>query len=50
MPEETLVPRIPPHSEEAEQSVIGACLIDPEALEAACEKLLPEEFYNPRHK
>ena len=50
MPEETLVPRIPPHSEEAEQSVIGACLIDTDALEAACEKLLPEEFYNPRHK
>ena len=50
MPEETLVPRIPPHSEEAEQSVIGSCLIDPDALEAACEKLLPEEFYNPRHK
>ena len=50
MPEETLVPRIPPHSEEAEQSVIGACLIDPDALEDACEKLLSEEFYNPRHK
>ncbi|MBQ7058983.1 MAG: replicative DNA helicase [Firmicutes bacterium] len=50
MPEETLVPRIPPHSEEAEQSIIGACLIDVDALETACEKLLPEEFYNPRHK
>ncbi|MBO6158987.1 MAG: replicative DNA helicase [Firmicutes bacterium] len=50
MPEETLVPRIPPHSEEAEQSTIGSVLIDPEALETACEKLQAEDFYNPRHK
>ncbi len=50
MPEETLVPRIPPHSEEAEQSTIGAVLIDQDALESACEKLQAEDFYNPRHK
>ena len=50
MPEEALVPRIPPHSEEAEQSIIGALLIDADVLESACEKLQAEDFYNPRHQ
>lgn len=50
MPEETLVPRIPPHSDEAEQSVLGSILMDPEAVAAAAENLKSEEFYDPKHK
>ncbi len=50
MPEENLVPRIPPHSDEAEQSVLGSILIDPEAVSAATENLKPEDFYDPKHK
>ena len=34
-----------PHSIEAEQSVIGAMLMDTEAIEAASEMLREEVFY-----
>ncbi|MCF0136627.1 MAG: replicative DNA helicase [Lachnospiraceae bacterium] len=50
MPEENLVPRIPPHSDEAEQSVLGSVLMDPDAVAAAAENLKPEDFYDPKHK
>ena len=50
MADENLVPRVPPHSEEAEQSVIGSILIDHEAVGVAAENLKPEDFYNLRHK
>jgi len=50
MPEEALVPRTPPHSEEAEQSVLGALLLDQEAVSYAVEHLVPKDFYNPRHQ
>lgn len=39
--------RIPPHNEDAEQSVLGAILIDYNAMHIASEKLKPEDFYNP---
>lgn len=50
MADENLVPRVPPHSEEAEQSVIGSILIDHDAVGIAAENLKPEDFYNLRHK
>lgn len=50
MPEETLVPRIPPHSQEAEQSVLGSILMDPDAVSTAAENLKAEDFYDPKHK
>ena len=50
MADEKLVPRIPPHSEEAEQSVLGSVLIDHEAVNVAAENLKAEDFYNLRHK
>ncbi|HUS51995.1 MAG TPA: DnaB-like helicase N-terminal domain-containing protein, partial [Candidatus Bathyarchaeia archaeon] len=37
--------RIPPHSEEAETSVLGSILIDKEAIIAVAEFLRPEHFY-----
>ncbi len=48
--EEQLLKRIKPHSTEAEQAVVGAILLDPEAVITASELLLPEDFYNPQFK
>ncbi len=42
--------RIPPHSSEAEESVLGAILLDNEALNTAMEKLQPEDFYRAAHR
>lgn len=37
--------RVPPHSQEAEESVLGAILLDPSALPKAMEILSEEHFY-----
>ena len=42
--------RIPPHSLEAEESVIGALLLDKDAIIAIAEFLRPEDFYSEKHK
>ena len=42
--------RIPPSSLEAEQSVLGAMLLDKEAVAAAAEVLHGEDFYSDAHK
>ena len=44
--EETLVKRILPHSTEAEQSVIGAMIMDGEAIMVASEIICGDDFYN----
>ena len=49
MPEDKMIPRVPPHSEEAEQSVLGSMLMDREAASLGAELLKPEDFYNQRH-
>jgi len=41
--------RIPPHSLEAERSVLGACLIDKDAVLKIAELLRPEDFYELFH-
>lgn len=41
--------RIPPHSIEAEQSVLGAIIMDHEAVVVASEILKPDDFYRPDH-
>ncbi|MDC7294571.1 MULTISPECIES: replicative DNA helicase [unclassified Butyrivibrio] len=46
MPEEQLLKRVAPNSLEAEQSVVGAMLIDKDAIEVASEIVNPEDFYN----
>lgn len=48
--DEQIIKRILPHSTEAEQSVTGAMLLDPEAIVTASEILLPEDFYNPQFR
>ena len=45
MAEEDVKGRVMPHSIEAEQSVIGAMLMDSEAIEIASEMLREEDFY-----
>lgn len=42
--------RIPPHSLEAEESVLGAILLDANALPKAMEILNEEHFYQPAHQ
>ena len=37
--------RIPPHSVEAEQSVLGSILLDKDAMISVSETLIPEDFY-----
>lgn len=44
--DENVLKRILPHSEEAEQSVIGSMIIDREAIVVASEIVNPEDFYN----
>lgn len=41
--------RIPPHSIEAEQSVIGSMIMDHDAVIVASELLRSEDFYRPDH-
>lgn len=43
--EEALIKRVMPHDEEAESSVIGAMLIDNEAIMFASEMITGEDFY-----
>lgn len=42
--------RIPPHSDETEKAVLGACLLDKEALFEVLEVVVRDDFYNERHK
>jgi replicative DNA helicase len=41
--------RIPPHSIEAEESVIGGVLLDNEAFDRIADVIKPEDFYVERH-
>ncbi|MGE7112056.1 replicative DNA helicase [Lysinibacillus sp. NPDC047702] len=47
---EPMMDRVPPHNREAEQSVIGAIFLDPQALITASEILLTDDFYHNAHK
>ncbi|MFG6113637.1 replicative DNA helicase [Halobacillus sp. MO56] len=42
--------RTPPHNVEAEQAVLGAIFLEPEAMSSAAEKLLPDDFYRASHQ
>ncbi len=45
-----MIQRIPPNSVEAEQSVLGAMLLDKEAISTATEFISGEDFYREAHK
>lgn len=42
--------KLPPHDLETERSVLGAVLIDVEAIIKVSELLKPDDFYSPQHK
>lgn len=42
--------KIPPHDDDAEKSVLGAILLDRDAIIEVAEFLHPEHFYNPIHE
>ena len=44
------LPIVPPHNIEAEQAVLGAILIDQDALTSASELLVPDSFYRTKHQ
>ena len=46
MADEEVVRRVMPHSMEAEQSVLGAMIMDSQAAETASEMLTGEDFYS----
>lgn len=46
MPDEEVIRRVMPHSLEAEQSVLGAMIMDADAVEIATEYLTAEDFYS----
>ena len=47
---ENLGVAVPPHSDEAEVSVLGAMLQDSAAVLRAIELLKPDDFYAPEHQ
>ncbi len=49
-PTERSTYRVPPHSREAEESVLGAVLLSDVAANEVMDKLIPEDFYVPAHQ
>ncbi len=49
MPDALAFVKIPPHSVEAEESVLGALLLDKDAIISVAEFLRPIDFYDDRH-
>lgn len=47
---ELLIERVPPQNLEAEQAVLGAILLDSEALVTAMERVGSDDFYKPSHR
>lgn len=48
--EATVKLKTPPHSIEAEQSVLGGLLLDNEAWDKVGDKVTSDDFYHPRHR
>lgn len=47
--DEAVIKRIPPHSVEAEQSVIGSMIMDRDAIVVASEMISGDDFYNKQY-
>ena len=47
--DESVIKKIPPHSIEAEQSVIGSMIMDRDAIVVASELISGEDFYNKQY-
>lgn len=48
--QETAILKIPPHSIEAEQSVLGSILLNNHLLEDVAERITEDDFYRPDHR
>lgn len=48
--DDTVIKRIMPNNQEAEEAVIGSMLLDQEAIVLAAEKLNDNDFYNTRYR
>ncbi len=48
--EDNLIAKIPPHSLEAEESLLGSLLIDKDAIIKVADTINTEDFYNDNHK
>ena len=46
----TLRLKVPPHSIEAEQSVLGGLMLDNRAWDEVADRLEPADFYRPAHR
>ena len=46
----SLQERIPPHNLDAEESVLGAALLDKDAMYAVVETLRADDFYSKNHQ
>jgi len=48
--EQALIAKVPPHSLEAEESLLGCLLIDKDAIIRVADIILPPDFYKDSHK
>lgn len=48
--EHTSTPLLPPHDLEAEQSVLGSLLVNPNAIAAVAEQIAADDFYRDSHR
>jgi len=42
--------KLPPYSVEAERSVVGGLMLDPNAWDKVSELVVSDDFYRPEHK
>jgi replicative DNA helicase len=45
-----MIDKLPPQNNEAEEAVLGACMLDRDALDKAAAMLGPEDFYKPANR
>ncbi len=45
MAQDNLIAKVPPHSQEAEESLLGSLLIDKDAIIKVADTLMPQDFY-----
>ena len=50
MPDETEFLRVPPHSLQAEQSVLGGLMLDNQCWDTVADKVMAEDFYRKDHR
>ncbi len=50
MEKDNILAKIPPHSLEAEESLLGCLLIDKDAIIKIADALMPQDFYKDAHK